>query len=88
MTEVVLVQLAIHMKKDKLDPYFHFPAFQQISSTEFRVRKNTCSSINCIMRAWSGVENCKKYCREKSRKLQVSGCLLVSQKRDSQALPQ
>ena len=56
MTEVVLGQLAIHMKKDKLDPYFYVPAFQQISNTELRDRKSTCPSTNCIMRTWSGTE--------------------------------
>lgn len=51
-----LGQLAIYEKKDKLDSYFRFPAFQHISSTELRTRKSTCPSVNGIMRTWSGVE--------------------------------
>lgn len=56
MTKVVLGQLTIHMKKDKLDPYFHFFSFQQMSSAELRARKSTCPSINCMIGTWSGVE--------------------------------
>lgn len=51
-----LGQLAIYKKKDKLDSYFHFPAFQHIGSTELRARKSTCPSINGRMRTWSGME--------------------------------
>lgn len=43
------------MKKDKLVPYFPFPTFQQMRSTELTATESTCPSIK-VIGTWSGVE--------------------------------